>query len=198
MSMSASKAFFFDRDGIVNQRIMNGYVTDIEDFILIPDVVPLFRFVKEQGYLAILVTNQQGVGKGLMSESDLQRIHERMQTLLLNSTGFQFDDIYAATEIDISRYRTCCGEEFCPSTIRRKPSPAMLLEARDRWNINFSGSWMIGDSISDAEAGRAAGVRTILIGDYTAVEVADYMYPSLAQALQFLPELINTSPSLMP
>lgn len=193
MDTQPAKAFFFDRDGIVNQRIMNGYVTGVEDFIMIPDFSPLFQFIKEQGFLAILVTNQQGVGKGLMSESDLQHIHDLMQAILLRQTGYQFDDLYAATELEVSRYSSCCGDQYHPPVIRRKPSPAMLLEARDRWNLDFSNSWMIGDSISDAEAGRAAGVRTILIGDFELIPTADYIYPTLTHALRYLPSMVTTA-----
>lgn len=169
MSTSVKRpAFFFDRDGIVNQRIMGGYVTNIDDFVLVPDIFPLLKQVKTAGFLMIVVTNQQGVAKGLMSETDLARIHTFMQECLEHEIGTSFDDIFAATELDISSKSGCCGDRA--AQCRRKPSPAMLLEAAEKWNIDLAASWMIGDSRSDSEAGHAAGAKTILVGNFEADE----------------------------
>ena len=172
-----AKAFFFDRDGVVNERIVGGYVRSKEEFHLLPAIIPILRCVKQAGRLAILVTNQQGVGKGLMTESDLAEVHRFMQETLRAALGYAFDDIYAATELD---------DGF---STRRKPSPAMLLEARDKWSVSLERSWMLGDSLSDAEAGRAAGARTILVGDYAASE-ADVVAPNLEALAKRLPELL--------
>jgi D-glycero-D-manno-heptose 1,7-bisphosphate phosphatase len=184
------KTFFFDRDGIVNTRIMGGYVRDKDDFEWMPDFFPFFRFVKEMGFLAVLVTNQQGIGKGLMTEQDLHDIHAMMQEQLRSKTGFAFDDIYFAGEIDMTPRKGCCGD--ITATSRRKPSPAMLLEAAEQWQIDLKNSWMIGDSISDTEAGRSAGVQTMLVGQFSAhdTDTADYLYPSLTAAFRALPTLI--------
>jgi D-glycero-D-manno-heptose 1,7-bisphosphate phosphatase len=181
------KTFFFDRDGIVNQRIIGGYITSKEDFVFIPDIFSLFRIVKDAGFLAILVTNQQGIGKGLMSERDLAKIHAMMQMRLLSETGSAFDDIYVAGERDLSSRSGCCSDIMAES--RRKPSPAMLLEADEHWGIDLAASWMLGDSRSDAEAGRAAGVRTILVGDYAEYE-ADIVVPSLSALLPQMPIIL--------
>jgi D-glycero-D-manno-heptose 1,7-bisphosphate phosphatase len=192
------KAFFFDRDGIVNQRIMGGYVCDTEDFILLEGFVPLFQTVKQLGYKAIIITNQQGIGKGLMTEADLERVHHFMQTEIHRLAGSSFDDIFVAPELDSSqfKYNKCCGDAvhqaaqragYMPAIPRRKPSPAMILEAAERWNITpeeLASSWIIGDSISDVQAGRAAGCRTILVGDYAPADApeADFIVPNLAAA----------------
>jgi D-glycero-D-manno-heptose 1,7-bisphosphate phosphatase len=186
--------FFFDRDGIINQRIIDGYVTDVDEFVLLREVFPLFRFAKEHGFLAIVITNQQGVGKGLMTEDDLARIHAVMQEEFQRETGSCFDDIFVATERDMSSRSGCCGDIMAQS--RRKPSPAMLLEAAKKWNVNLAASWMIGDSLSDAEAGRAAGTSTILVGDFSDDVVrthpADIIVPSLKAALHALQEKFLT------
>ena len=187
MRTPLKKAFFFDRDGIVNQRIIDGYVLTTDDFVFIPDIFPLFRMVKEAGFLAILVTNQQGIGKGQMTEGDLAVIHAMMQEGLRRETGYEFDDIYFAGERDMSSRSGCCGDIMAQS--RRKPSPAMLLEAHERWGIDFDQSWMIGDSLSDAEAGKTAGARTILVGNFCADD-ADIIVPSLRALLS------QTSPFL--
>jgi D-glycero-D-manno-heptose 1,7-bisphosphate phosphatase len=188
LDIDMQPVIFFDRDGIVNACVMGGYVTDVNDFLFLPDFFPFLTAVKQRGLRAILITNQQGIGKGLMSEDDLHRIHEFMQAELAHRTGWTFDDIFFAGELDAtsSKYKDCCSDEFVPPPehIRRKPSPAMLLEAAKKWDIDLAASWMIGDSISDAQAGRAAGCRTLLVGVFTPNDTpeADYIVPSLKAA----------------
>lgn len=168
------RAFFFDRDGIVNVRILGGYVTCVEEFTFLPGFFDLFRRVKDAGYLAVLVTNQQGVGKGLMSDADLQCVHDHMQEELRRATGHAFDDIYSCTDL-------ASVEHSC-----RKPSPTMLLDAIARWDIDPDGSWMVGDTVSDARAAHAAGVKAVLIGDHTEEpgRYARYVFPSLEAMLE--------------
>ncbi|MBL7998916.1 MAG: HAD-IIIA family hydrolase [Candidatus Kapabacteria bacterium] len=174
-----SRAIFFDRDGIVNKRVMGGYVTSPDEFVLLNEVLPLLNFARSHNYLSILISNQQGVGKGLMSDADLESVTKEMQYQIHTKFGWAFDDVYYATERS--------GEE--PQ--RRKPSPAMLFEAATEWYIDLSASWMIGDTITDAEAGRAAGCRTILINheaDTPSTDAADYIVPDHDAALAILRE----------
>lgn len=152
--MKKQKAIFFDRDGIVNKRIVGDYVKNPTEFEIIPEFLTIFDMVKSAGYLAILVTNQQGIGKGVMTENDLKQVHDLMQKILFINTNYYFDDIY-----------------FCPDlagteSTHRKPRPGMLLEAIEKWSVDAAGSWMIGDSCKDAIAGKRAGCRTILLGNY--------------------------------
>jgi len=142
-----TRAIFFDRDGVINARIVGGYVLHWNEFDLQPDVADVLREIKLRGYLAIIITNQRGVGLGLMSEQDLQLIHSELQSKMLAEAGSQFDDIFYCTDLD-------------DAPGRRKPSPAMLLEAAEKWNIDLANSWMIGDSKSDIEAGQRAGAKT--------------------------------------
>jgi D-glycero-D-manno-heptose 1,7-bisphosphate phosphatase len=123
-----------------------------------------------------------------MSEDDLARIHAAMQEQFRHEAGSEFDDIFAATERDMSSRSGCCGDIMAKS--RRKPSPAMFFEAAEKWNINLAASWMIGDSRSDAEAGRAAGTSTILVGNFQADE-ADIVVPSLQAALRAVREKLK-------
>ena len=148
-SIKINKAIFFDRDGVVNYRQAGVYLSKPEDFKIIPDFFPFFTTIKNSSYLAILVTNQQGIGKGLMTEKELYEVHQYMQTLIFESTGFMFDDIYYCPELK---------ETNSP---RRKPNPGMLLEAIEKWNIDTENSWMIGDRKSDSIAGKRAGLQTI-------------------------------------
>jgi len=143
-------AFIFDRDGTVNASPGPGYVLRWEAFHLLPGVRDMLAAVKSRGWKSILVTSQQGVGKGLMTAADLADIHQRMQHLLGPTASF--DDIYACTGLD--------GQDP-----RRKPSPSMILEAARDHNLNLAASWNIGDKEHDLEMGRAAGVpHNLLFG----------------------------------
>lgn len=142
-----SKAIFFDRDGVVNERILGGYVRTWDEFRFMPEVGETLKQLKDLGYRTIIITNQRGVGLGLMSQTDLDSIHKSMQAELKKNFGVEFDDIISCTD---------AGNE----SGRRKPSPAMLLEAEKKYNIDMSQSWMIGDTASDIEAGESAGAKT--------------------------------------
>ncbi len=166
--MTSNKALFLDRDGVINHRIIGGYVRTPEEFVLHSDIIPLLQAARKAGYLLILISNQQGVGKGLMSPQDLEFVHEYMQNLLaakLNGRGL--DDIRVCTDLD---------ESHSP---RRKPAPGMLLEAISEHHLDPSQCWFLGDATTDAQAGRAAGVKTALIGKFLPTE-ADVVIPDHA------------------
>ncbi len=149
-----NKAVFFDRDGVVNTRIINGYVTAWSEFHFIADIGETLAAVKSLGYLAIIITNQRGVGIGKMSQTDLDSIHDQMQSELFATYGMQFDDIISCTD---------AGN----GSLRRKPAPAMLFEAKEKWDIDLAQSWFVGDSPSDIKAGTRAGTKTaFLLNDH--------------------------------
>lgn len=147
-----NKALFLDRDGVINTRLIGEYVRHPHEFTLIPGIVPLLQRAHTLGYQLIVITNQQGVGKGLMTRDDLDRVHQHMQTLLREVGSPVIDAIYV-----------CCDLADTGST-HRKPAPGMLLDAMRDYQIDASQSWFVGDSLTDAQAGKAAGVRTALIG----------------------------------
>ena len=151
-------AVFFDRDGVVNQSPGAGYVLSWDAFAFSPGLFELLSLVKDRGYLAVLVTSQKGVGKGLMSQRDLDTIHERMQATLSKKVGSGFDAIYAYT-----------GTPDCPH--QPKPHPEMILTAAREHEIDLDHSWMIGDADRDIEMGIAAGVQgTIRVRGDKAIE----------------------------
>lgn len=140
---SLKPCVFFDRDGVVNQSPGPGYVLKWEDFHFNPGFIEAFKVVKANGYLAVLVTSQKGVGKGLMPISELNRIHENMQQFIENETGARFDGIYAFT-----------GLPDCPH--QPKPDPEMIFAAKSALGIDLKASWMIGDADRDILMGKAA------------------------------------------
>lgn len=147
------RAVFLDRDGVINRKAPEGeYILREKDFEILPDAPAAIRLLKEAGFLVIVITNQRCVAKGLLSEADLQAIHKTMLKRL-RVNGAVIDAIYYCPHEDNDR----CA---C-----RKPKPGMLLQAASDHIIDLAASWMIGDHLSDAEAGKAAGCRSILLAN---------------------------------
>ena len=149
------RAFFLDRDGTINKYV--GFLTDIEDFELIPGVADEIRKINQSGYLAIVVTNQPVVARGDVTKEQLEEIHKKMETLL-GREGAYVDAIYYCPHHPDKGYN---GEipELKIECDCRKPKPGMLIQAANDYNIDLSESWMIGDSDSDMLAGEAAGCK---------------------------------------
>lgn len=176
MTASSSKrCIFFDRDGVINVSPGKGYVLSWEQFEFTPGIQEVLKMVKQRDWMTALVTSQRGVGKGLMSLSDLEEIHSRMQNIL-STTEAQFDAIYAYTEtLD------------CPH--QPKPQPEMLITASKDLGIHLSKSWMIGDSDRDIEMGQAAKLKGTIrfLSDKTPQVEADFTVadaPALSELLR--------------
>lgn len=155
------KAVFLDRDGTINKYV--GFLRNISEFDLISGVAEAIRKINNNGYLAIVVTNQPVIARGEVTVPELQLIHNKMETLL-GAEGAYLDAIYYCPhhphkghEGEISELKIDCD---C-----RKPKPGMLLRAAEDYNIDLSSSWMIGDGENDIKAGKAAECKTALIGE---------------------------------
>lgn len=163
-------ALFLDRDGVINRRIVDDYVRSWEDFVFLPDIFEVLPAVHAAGLPAVVVTNQRGIARGLMSEQELADIHERMQRELMERTGHRFDAIYH------------CPHDRGEGCDCRKPLPGMLLQAARDNPIDLAASWMIGDTESDVEAGIAAGCSTVLIAPPDTPTRASLLAPTLSAA----------------
>lgn len=140
---------FLDRDGVINRKAPEGaYVTRWEDFHVLPGVVEGIALLNQAGFRVIVITNQRCIAKGLLTTSDLDKLHERMSYYLAR-VGATVDAIYY------------CPHDYEPSCNCRKPAPGMLLDAARTHAIDISSSWMIGDSDIDVEAGKNAGCKTV-------------------------------------
>lgn len=143
-------AVFFDRDGVVNVSPGDGYVLRWEDFHFAPGIIEALALCRERGYATILVTSQQGVGKGMMTMETLDDLHGRMQSELAQH-GAALDGIYACTHL--------AGTCTC-----RKPSAEMIFRARDEHGLDLTRSWLVGDHDRDIQMAINAGVpRTVRI-----------------------------------
>lgn len=154
------KAIFLDRDGTINRYV--GFLRSLDEFELLPGAAEAIRAINRSEYLAIIVTNQPVIARGEVTEEQLRRIHNKMETLL-GREGAYLDGIYYCPhhphkgyEGEIPELKIDCG---C-----RKPKPGLLLQAAKDFNIDLAASWMIGDSENDIRAGQAAGCKTALIG----------------------------------
>lgn len=168
-----SWTLFLDRDGVINSRIMGGYVTRIKDFHILPGVIDAIGIFNRIFNRIIVVTNQAGVGKDLMTDEDLKMIHQFFEDRL-EEAGHHIDKIYSCTDIP-DQPNNC-----------RKPHPEMAFRAQsDFSDIDFNKSMMVGDTVSDMEFGRNIGAKTILINYFSEEQrkinpkLIDYTFKSL-------------------
>ena len=153
------KAVFLDRDGTINK--LNGFITRPEDFELIEGAAEAIKIINNSGYLAIVITNQPVIARGDADIETLSLIHKKMETEL-GKHGAYIDDIFFCPHHPDNGFK---GErpEYKIECDCRKPKPGMLLKAAEKYNIDLSQSYMIGDDNRDIEAGQNAGCKTVLI-----------------------------------
>ena len=153
------RCVFFDRDGVVN-RVPDPerYVTGWDKFHLLPAFVESLRIVRQRGFVAVIVTNQQGVGKGEYSLETVEEMHRNLRRVLAEQ-GLELLDVF------------CCPHLATDNCACRKPKPGMFLQAAEKHDIDLNASWMVGDQEHDVAAGHAAGCRCIRVGgEKTAAE----------------------------
>ncbi len=147
-SSQLRKAIFLDRDGTLNED--PGYLSHPDQLKLFPGVGEGLALLKSAGYLLIVISNQSGVARGRIQYESLALIHERLDQLL------------TPWAVQIDFYQLCLHhpDEGCEC---RKPKPKLILDIAFELNIDLSKSYMIGDRLSDLEAGIAAGCRASLL-----------------------------------
>ena len=149
------RAVFLDRDGTVNVDV--GYPRDFSQITIYPGSFKAVRRINEAGFLAIVVTNQSGIGRGFFSEADLAVLHERLAAALA-AGGARLDAIYACPHYEYAvdpRYRGDCD---C-----RKPKPGLALRAAEAFGIALDASYMIGDKAEDVEFGLGIKALPVLV-----------------------------------
>ena len=159
--LNKQKAIFIDRDGTINKYVP--FLNSIAEFELIPGVTDAIKKINESGYLAIVVTNQPVIARGELSFSGLSEIHKKMETLL-GLEGCYVNDIFVCPHHPDQGFKGEV-ESLKIDCNCRKPKPGLLLAAAEKYNIDLTQSWMIGDSRCDIEAGIQAGCYTAYIGN---------------------------------
>ncbi|MBI5806801.1 MAG: HAD family hydrolase [Ignavibacteriales bacterium] len=153
-------AIFLDRDGTIN--FDPGYIKNPDDVKILPGVSEGIRKLKvELGFKIVVVSNQAGVSKGLMTLEDVHAVNNRIQELLKKENA-EIDAFYFCPfhpDYDDEEKSKC-----------RKPSPLMLLKAAEELDIDLTRSFMVGDRAGDVEAGLNAGVKSILLQSEIAEE----------------------------
>lgn len=153
-SFSGRAAVFFDRDGVINEDL--GYVWRPDQFRFLPGAVEALRWLNQHGWLAIVVTNQSGIGRGYYSEEDFLRLTQWIDQRL-REQGAHVDATYFCPH-----HPTAARPPYRIQCQCRKPAPGMILQAIAEWNIDPRRSVLIGNSQRDLQAATAAGVPAVL------------------------------------
>lgn len=153
------KAIFLDRDGTIN--VFDGLIVKPEQIRLVDDAAQAIREINSSEYLAVCVTNQPVIARGDVTFEELDAIHARLDGLL-GEQGAYLDDLFFCPHHPDKGF---VGEraEFKIECDCRKPKPGLLLRAAQKYNIDLSKSYMIGDTERDVEAGRAAGCTSLIV-----------------------------------
>jgi len=141
---------FLDRDGVINNEHLGSYIMNVEEFTFCDGSLEAMKRFNDLFGNIVVVTNQRGVGKGLMTLEDLKTINNNMMNEVADAGG-RIDMVYAATSVNNNDHN-------------RKPNPGMALQAKEDFpTIDFKKSVMVGNAISDMEFGKKLAMHTIFI-----------------------------------
>lgn len=158
---------FLDRDGVINVK-RPGYISAKEDFHFTEDAVDSIVAMNEFFFRTFVVTNQQGISKGILTHEELGRVHDHMLEAIDSKGGF-VDKIYY------------CGDLSGTGSVNRKPATGMGLQAKaDFPDIDFNKSIMLGDSHTDMQFARNLGMIAVFISSDDVCAQAHLVVPSLA------------------
>ena len=167
---------FLDRDGVLNRKLENDYVKTLEEFDILKYSKEALQLLSKYFETIVVVTNQQGIGKKLMTEKDLELIHSYLLEKLP-----QIDKIYF------------CPDLHTANSPRRKPAIGMAIDAKEDFcKISFKRSVIVGDSLSDMQFGRNAGMKTCFINEKNTFErvknkaLIDFETTSFIEAVPYL------------
>jgi D-glycero-D-manno-heptose 1,7-bisphosphate phosphatase len=146
----ARPAVFLDRDGVINENLDGTYVMEWEEFSFLPGAVAAIAEISRAAYPIVVVTNQQGIGKGVMTIAGLEAIHTEMRVAIEGGGG----------KLEAVLYCPHLEAEAC---VCRKPRPGMLQRAAQELGLDLARSFFVGDSLSDVAAARAAKCQPVLV-----------------------------------
>ena len=142
---------FFDRDGVINRKPRkHDYIKSWSEFEFLYGIEDSIKLCNQRGYLVVVVSNQRGIARGLMTRNTVDLINRKMVELLYELGGV-IDAVYI------------CPHGRKDKCMCRKPRPGMLLRSKKDFDIDLKGSVMVGDSVSDLEAGKRAGCSSLIL-----------------------------------
>ena len=170
------KIILLDRDGTVIRDPEDERVDTEEKIELFPDSIEALQLLKDNGFGVIVITNQAGIAEGKITVQDFERIHAKALEML------------SPSGVEVIRTYVCphAPEDQCEC---RKPKPKMILDALKEYGLSASEMYMVGDRISDIEAGSAAGTKTILVETANVAQTAPqatYTASNLLEAVQYV------------
>ncbi len=192
------RAIFLDRDGVINAMVYNkehGFVdspSNPEELQLLPGAGEAVKLINEMGFLALVASNQPGVAKGKLTLKLLNAITQKMKDEL-STYDVHLDGIYYCLhhpDAILPEYRTNCS---C-----RKPKPGLLLKGGKEFDIDPKNSYLIGDGLTDIQAGESIGCKTVLLGklkcDFCRLMnefqvKPDFIAPTLLEAVRLIERL---------
>ncbi len=161
--MPGQRAVFLDRDGVINQAVVRGGKpyppASVDELVIVADAPTALQALKEAGFLLLVVTNQPDIARGKQNLAAVEAIHQALQKVL------PLDDFFL------------CPHDDADSCNCRKPRPGLLLRGADKYHIDLSRSFMVGDRWRDIEAGAEAGCATVWL-DLGYLEKRSSMKPS--------------------
>jgi len=140
-----------DRDGVINEAVRDGYVTSPDMVRLLPGAADAIAGLNEAGYGVIVISNQRCVGKGLITQTVLNTITTRLQNLIYEHSGGVVERFYYCTHL---------LSDNCPC---RKPKPGLIMAAQKDYGFDPAQTYLVGDSLTDMQAARAAGCPNIFV-----------------------------------
>ena len=162
------KAFFLDRDGIINQE-RGTYTYQLQDFIILPHVLEVLLGLKNLGFKLIVITNQAGISRGLYTKAQMNTCHDFLQKQAQNIID---DFYYAPIHPEVSK------------SLSRKPDSLMFERAIAKHDITASASYMIGDKERDLIPARKLGIATIILSETVVSKYADYSVTGISKVMQ--------------
>jgi D-glycero-D-manno-heptose 1,7-bisphosphate phosphatase len=158
------KALFLDRDGIIN--LERDYVHKAADFTFVDGIFDLCRAAGRHGFLPVVITNQSGIARGLYTEADFAVLTNWM------IEKFAVEGVTIAKVYHCPYHPEAAVERYRCDHADRKPSPGMILRARDELQLDLSASMLIGDRLTDIEAGRRAGIPRLCLVPHESASAA--------------------------
>ena len=149
-----NKCIFLDRDGVINEE--NGYISKIQDFKIYPQTAKAIKLLNDHDFLVILITNQAGIGRGLITLKELQNIHTHLKNTIKKKGAF-INDIYFCPfhpVYGVGKYKKNSKD--------RKPGSGMIMKAKKKWNIDIKNSLFIGDRDTDQKCSEKSKINFLL------------------------------------